>query len=220
MMIGFNSSEAAGACVVRDHRSRHRSRGHRVHGQARDQGLRGIRPCRLPARCRGAADHRSGGLGGEIATLLAQIEEIAADFEPADHEVSKSEAAIRRDLEGPQGGFRRDRPDLRLLLHGRGDPAGRTCPRRSTAIAADRPRHELQVANIFHAGDGNLHPLILYNANDRGREEARRKMRRGDPEALRRAGRMPDRRAWRRHREARAHGRPVQSGGLGPADAR
>ena len=24
----------------------------------------------------------------------------------------------------------------------------------------------LRVANIFHAGDGNLHPLILYNAND------------------------------------------------------
>jgi len=27
-------------------------------------------------------------------------------------------------------------------------------------------RHKLRVANIFHAGDGNLHPLILYNAND------------------------------------------------------
>ena len=24
----------------------------------------------------------------------------------------------------------------------------------------------LAVANIFHAGDGNLHPLILFNAND------------------------------------------------------
>jgi glycolate oxidase len=24
----------------------------------------------------------------------------------------------------------------------------------------------LSVANIFHAGDGNLHPLILYNMND------------------------------------------------------
>jgi glycolate oxidase len=24
----------------------------------------------------------------------------------------------------------------------------------------------LRVANIFHAGDGNLHPLILYDAND------------------------------------------------------
>lgn len=26
--------------------------------------------------------------------------------------------------------------------------------------------HELQVANVFHAGDGNLHPLILYDANN------------------------------------------------------
>ncbi len=27
-------------------------------------------------------------------------------------------------------------------------------------------RHGFKVANIFHAGDGNLHPLILYDAND------------------------------------------------------
>jgi glycolate oxidase len=27
-------------------------------------------------------------------------------------------------------------------------------------------RYGLQVANIFHAGDGNLHPLIMFNAND------------------------------------------------------
>jgi glycolate oxidase len=26
--------------------------------------------------------------------------------------------------------------------------------------------HGLRVANVFHAGDGNLHPLILYNCND------------------------------------------------------
>ena len=26
--------------------------------------------------------------------------------------------------------------------------------------------HDFKVANVFHAGDGNLHPLILYNAND------------------------------------------------------
>lgn len=26
--------------------------------------------------------------------------------------------------------------------------------------------HGLRVANVFHAGDGNLHPLILYNIND------------------------------------------------------
>ena len=27
-------------------------------------------------------------------------------------------------------------------------------------------RYGLRVANVFHAGDGNLHPLILYNCND------------------------------------------------------
>jgi glycolate oxidase len=27
------------------------------------------------------------------------------------------------------------------------------------------------VANIFHAGDGNLHPLVLYDANDEGEAE-------------------------------------------------
>jgi glycolate oxidase len=26
--------------------------------------------------------------------------------------------------------------------------------------------HRLRVANVFHAGDGNLHPLILYDANN------------------------------------------------------
>src|SRR5690606_23399048 len=27
-------------------------------------------------------------------------------------------------------------------------------------------RYGLRVANVFHAGDGNMHPLILFNAND------------------------------------------------------
>ena len=35
-------------------------------------------------------------------------------------------------------------------------------------IAALSVRHGLRVANVFHAGDGNLHPLILYDANAPG----------------------------------------------------
>jgi len=31
--------------------------------------------------------------------------------------------------------------------------------------------HNLEVANVFHAGDGNLHPLILYDANQPGELE-------------------------------------------------
>ncbi len=32
-------------------------------------------------------------------------------------------------------------------------------------------RHGLRVANVFHAGDGNLHPLVLYDINDPAEQE-------------------------------------------------
>ena len=34
------------------------------------------------------------------------------------------------------------------------------------AIAEMELRHDLRCCNVFHAGDGNLHPLILFDAND------------------------------------------------------
>jgi glycolate oxidase len=34
------------------------------------------------------------------------------------------------------------------------------------AIAAMEVEYGLRCANVFHAGDGNLHPLILFDAND------------------------------------------------------
>jgi len=37
-----------------------------------------------------------------------------------------------------------------------------------TEIGALSARHGLRVANVFHAGDGNLHPLILYDVNQPG----------------------------------------------------
>jgi len=41
-------------------------------------------------------------------------------------------------------------------------------PRILTAIANLSKAFGLAVANVFHAGDGNLHPLILYDANQPG----------------------------------------------------
>jgi glycolate oxidase len=51
-----------------------------------------------------------------------------------------------------------------------------TIPRRRLAdvlveIARLSAAHGLAVANVFHAGDGNLHPLILYDANAPGEME-------------------------------------------------
>src|SRR5262245_28151766 len=34
------------------------------------------------------------------------------------------------------------------------------------AIAAAAERHQLRIANVFHAGDGNIHPILLYDERD------------------------------------------------------
>lgn len=51
-----------------------------------------------------------------------------------------------------------------------------TIPRKAlpavlTGIRALSEEYGLAVANVFHAGDGNLHPLILYDANNEGELE-------------------------------------------------
>lgn len=51
-----------------------------------------------------------------------------------------------------------------------------TIPRRHlakvlNAIAEMEPKYGLRCANVFHAGDGNMHPLILYDANKPGEIE-------------------------------------------------
>jgi glycolate oxidase len=45
-----------------------------------------------------------------------------------------------------------------------------TIPRAKLPVVLNRMRemsekYRLRIANVFHAGDGNLHPLILYDAN-------------------------------------------------------
>ncbi|VVM20898.1 Glycolate dehydrogenase (EC, subunit GlcD [uncultured Gammaproteobacteria bacterium] len=51
-----------------------------------------------------------------------------------------------------------------------------TIPRRHLADMLEKinelsQKYQLRVANVFHAGDGNLHPLILYDANVAGELE-------------------------------------------------
>ena len=72
------------------------------------------------------------------------------------------------------------------------------------AIAAAAERHRLRIGNVFHAGDGNIHPIILFDERDRGRGRARARRRPRDPRGVRRARRQRDRRARHRRREDRA----------------
>lgn len=45
-------------------------------------------------------------------------------------------------------------------------------------IATIAARHELRVANLVHAGDGNIHPILMYDENDP--EQVRRVIRAGE----------------------------------------
>ena len=62
-------------------------------------------------------------------------------------------------------------------------------------------RYGLRCANVFHAGDGNLHPLILYDANVPGELENTEQFAARHPRDVHRGGRHHHRRARRGRRE-------------------
>lgn len=101
----------------------------------------------------------------EISTLLARIVDIAKPFKPKAMRVSASaeeSAAIWRGRKSAFGAL--GRISDYFCMDGT-IPLGRL-PEVLVRIGEICAGHGLKVANIFHAGDGNLHPLILFEAND------------------------------------------------------
>lgn len=101
----------------------------------------------------------------EIALQLDRVQEILRAQGAVAIRAAKDEAERRLFWAGRKAAFPavgRIAPDY-YCMDG-------TIPRRELArvlaeIAALSKKHGLSVANVFHAGDGNLHPLILYDAN-------------------------------------------------------
>jgi glycolate oxidase len=108
----------------------------------------------------------------EVDFLLARVEEIARANRAGYLRVSTSEEERLVFWAGRKSAFPavgRISPDY-LCMDG-------TIPRRELprVLAGMRElsvKHGLRCANVFHAGDGNLHPLILYDANKPGELEA------------------------------------------------
>jgi glycolate oxidase len=106
------------------------------------------------------------GAVAEQDALLDRIRAICSEFDPISLKVSQSaeeSAAIWKGRKGAFGAVGRISPDY-LCMDG-------TIPTSRLAdvlakIAAMSENYGLKVANIFHAGDGNLHPLIMFDAND------------------------------------------------------
>jgi glycolate oxidase len=110
----------------------------------------------------------SDGTREEVADEIARIEKIMQDSGAHLVRVSRDEAERLKFWAGRKAAFPavgRLSPDY-YCMDG-------TIPRRRLAevlrgIAAMEKNYGLRCANVFHAGDGNLHPLILYDANDPG----------------------------------------------------
>ncbi|HKT84790.1 MAG TPA: FAD-linked oxidase C-terminal domain-containing protein [Novosphingobium sp.] len=111
------------------------------------------------------------GAAAECDHLIAQVERIALAHGALSTRLSRSEEERAAFWAGRKAAFPavgRLAPDY-YCMDG-------TIPRRRLAEVLERMQalsesYGLGVANVFHAGDGNLHPLILYDANRPGELE-------------------------------------------------
>jgi len=108
----------------------------------------------------------SDGTPEEVAEEIERIEAVLRDKGATQLAVSHSEPERLRYWAGRKAAFPavgRISPDY-YCMDG-------TIPRKRLgevlkAIAAMEKKYNLRCANVFHAGDGNLHPLIMFDAND------------------------------------------------------
>jgi glycolate oxidase len=108
----------------------------------------------------------SDGTPEEVAEEIAAMIEVLTESGASRIEVSQDEAQRLKFWSGRKSAFPASggiSPDYMCM--------DSTIPRRHLAqmllaIQAMEAKHGLRCVNVFHAGDGNLHPLILFDAND------------------------------------------------------
>ena len=101
----------------------------------------------------------------EIDTLLEKIGDIARDFNPTMMRRSGSAEESAKIWKGRKAAFGAIGQLSDYYCMDGVIPLSKL-PKALDEVGWICRRYRFDVANIFHAGDGNLHPLILYNAND------------------------------------------------------
>ncbi|WP_374651416.1 FAD-linked oxidase C-terminal domain-containing protein, partial [Rhizorhabdus sp.] len=107
----------------------------------------------------------------ECGHLAEEVAKIAAGHGASSIRASRDEAERLAFWAGRKAAFPavgRLAPDYYCMD---GTIPRRRLPEVLERMAALSDRYGLGVANVFHAGDGNLHPLILYDANEAGQLE-------------------------------------------------
>lgn len=171
VLMGFPSSEAGGDCVAR------------IIGAGIIPG--GLEMMDRPAIHAAEAFVKAGypldvealliceldGPEAEVDHLIERVESIGRDCGATICVVSRSEEERLRFWAGRKAAFPavgRISPDYYCMD---GTIPRKRLPEVLARMQEMSQRHGLRVANVFHAGDGNLHPLILYDANVPGELE-------------------------------------------------
>jgi glycolate oxidase len=108
------------------------------------------------------------GTAGEVAEQIQQVEKVLKECGAGEIRKARDEQERIIFWSGRKAAFPavgRISPDY-YCMDG-------TIPRQRLAEVLKKTaelseKYKLRVANVFHAGDGNLHPLILYDANNPG----------------------------------------------------
>ncbi|WP_237152310.1 FAD-linked oxidase C-terminal domain-containing protein [Oryzibacter oryziterrae] len=172
LLIAFDNSEASGDCVARIIAAGIIPGGMEMMDKPAIHAAEDFVHAGYPREAEALLIVELDGPGVEVDDLIARVEAIARACGAFDIRLSTSDAERLTFWAGRKAAFPavgRISPDY-YCMDG-------TIPRKALPTVLRRMRelsqlHGLRVANVFHAGDGNLHPLILYDANKPGELEA------------------------------------------------
>ncbi|MDR0809035.1 MAG: FAD-binding protein [Gemmobacter sp.] len=169
VLIGFNSSEVAGACVSDIIKAGVLP----VAVEFMDGPC--IKACEAFAHagypdCEALLIIEVEGAEAEIRHQLGLITEIARRHDPVELREAADADQARRIWLGRKSAFGAMGQIADYMCLDGTLPVS-SLPQVLRRIGALSVEYGLDVANVFHAGDGNLHPLILYDANKPGDQE-------------------------------------------------
>jgi glycolate oxidase len=171
MLIGFPSSEDAGECVSRIIGSGIIPGGMEIMDGPAIAAVEEFVHAGYPLDVEALLIVELDGPPAEVDHLIERVEKVARECRSASCKASRSEQERLLFWAGRKAAFPavgRISPDY-YCMDG-------TIPRAKLPVVLKRmkemsAKYGLRVANVFHAGDGNLHPLILYDANKPGELE-------------------------------------------------
>jgi len=171
VLVGFPSSEHAGECVSRIIGAGIIPGGMEMMDKLAIHAAEEFVHAGYPLDVEALLIVEVDGPAAEVDHLIGRIEKIASECHAVSCKVSGSEEERLTFWAGRKAAFPavgRISPDY-YCMDG-------TIPRAKLPLVLHRMKdmarkYSLRVANVFHAGDGNLHPLILYDANKEGELE-------------------------------------------------